>query len=242
MRVTSDRAQSEPASNHKISSRAFSVDLVLYLSVTFLIREVYFQSLGFMVNGLFWSFSALVVAAWRMKARGVSWTELGLCKPAHFRRTVAATVFILGMAIGSIIIFEILKDQLGWDLSPDTSTKSAVSKFGDLENNWVLFFSIIPVIWLESFLEEVLDRGFLMNWIERMFSSTQTTFQNGQLLSALSALPWGWGMWSSVGICGHSFLPTVYSIRCQCLTEWDERLHCQSPTQPLQADRATRGF
>ena len=83
-----------------------------------------------------------------------------------------ATVFILGMAIGSIILFEILKDQFAWDLSPDTSNESAISKFGNLENNRVLFFLIIPVIWLESFLEEVLDRGFMMNWIEKMFSST----------------------------------------------------------------------
>ena len=172
MKVTSNRAQSEPTSFRKVSSRAFFVDLALYLSVMFLIREVYFQSLGFMVNALFWSFTTLVFAAWRMRARGVTWAELGLCKPDHIKRVVTATVFILGMAIGSIIIFEMLKEQLAWDLSPDTSNESAASKFGNLENNWVLFFSIIPVIWLESFLEEVLDRGFLMNWIERMFSST----------------------------------------------------------------------
>ena len=83
-----------------------------------------------------------------------------------------ATVAILGMAITSIVIFEMLKDWLLWDLSPDTSNESAASRFGDLEDNWSLFFAIIPLIWLESFLEEVLDRGFLLNWIERMFSST----------------------------------------------------------------------
>lgn len=30
----------------------------------------------------------------------------------------------------------------------------------------------MPFVWLESLLEEVLDRGFLMNWIERMLSNT----------------------------------------------------------------------
>ncbi len=172
MKVNSNRFQPEPGSFRKVSSWAFLFDLALYLPVMFLIREVYFQSLGFMANGLFWSFTALVVASWRMKARGITWAELGLCKPANLKKVITATVFILGMAIGSIIIFEILKDQLVWDLSPDTSNESAASKFGNLKNNWVLFFSIIPVIWLESFLEEVLDRGFLMNWIERVFSST----------------------------------------------------------------------
>ena len=96
-----------------------------------------------------------------------------------------ATAVILGMAIGSIIIFEMLKDQFTWNLSPDTSNESAVSRFGNLEDNWVLFFSIIPVIWLESFLEEVLDRGFMMNWIERMLSSTLPATVLAVVLQAL---------------------------------------------------------
>lgn len=172
MKVISDRVQSESGRSRKVSAGAFFVDLAIYLPVVFLIREVYFPSLGFMANGLFWSFTGLAVAAWRMKARGVAWAELGLCKPSHIKNLAIATVVTLGMAIGSIVIFEILKDQFMWDLSPDTSSDGAVSKFGNLENNWILFFSILPVIWLESFLEEILDRGFMMNWIERMFSST----------------------------------------------------------------------
>jgi hypothetical protein len=172
MKGVHKEAQSEYATSRKVSSGAFFVDLAIYLSAIFLVREVYFQSLGFLANGLFWSFTGLAVAVWRMKARGVTWAELGLCKSVHFKKLVTVTAITLGMAIGSIIIFEILKDQFAWNLSPDTSNEAAVNKFGNLENNWVLFFSIIPVIWLESFLEEILDRGFMMNWIERMFSST----------------------------------------------------------------------
>jgi len=169
---TTDRAESEPIASNKTSSRAFFIDLALYLSAMFLIREVYFPSLGFIANGLFWSLTTFAVATWRMRARGVTWVELGLRKPGSLKKAAVATASILGMAVASIVIFEILKDQFSWGLSPDTSSESAVSKFGDLKGNWTLFFSIIPLIWLESLLEEVLDRGFLMNWIERMFSST----------------------------------------------------------------------
>ena len=172
MKGSHERAQSESANSRKGGSGAFLIDLAIYLPAIFLVREVYFQSLGFLVNGLFWSFTGLAIAAWRMKVRGVTWAELGLCKPAHLKKLATVTAITLGMAIGSIIIFSMLKDQFGWNLSPDTSNEAAVSKFGNLENNWILFFSIIPVIWLESFLEEILDRGFMMNWIERMFSST----------------------------------------------------------------------
>ncbi len=172
MKDTHIRTQPEPANSRKSGPGAFFMDLAIYLSVIFLVREIYFESLNFLVNGLFWSFTGLAVAAWRMKVRGVTWTELGLCKPTNLKKLATVTAMTLGMAIGSIIIFSMLKDQFGWNLSPDTSNEAAVSKFGNLENNWLLFFSIIPVIWLESFLEEILDRGFMMNWIERMFSST----------------------------------------------------------------------
>ena len=123
---------------------AFFIDLVLYLSVMFLIREVYFSSVSFMANGLFWSATTLAIATWRMRARGISWADLGLCNPASLKTTAIATLSILGMAIGFIIVFEALKEQLPLDLAPDTSNESATHKFGDLQNNWLLFFTIIP--------------------------------------------------------------------------------------------------
>ena len=138
----------------------------------FLIREVYFSEIGFIANGLLWSFTALAVATWRMKVRGVSWTDLGLCKPRSYKDGLIATLAVLGLAVVSVIVFQVMKDQLALGIAPDNSGESAVSKFGDLRGNWILFLTIIPFVWLQSLLEEVLDRGFLMNWIERMLSSS----------------------------------------------------------------------
>lgn len=138
----------------------------------FLVREIYFPNVGFIANGLFWSFSTLIVATWRMKVRGVKWKEIGLRKPRDIKNTLIATGITLSLTVGSIIFFEIIKDQLPFYVTPDTSNASAVSKFGDLTGNWLLFLSIVPIILVESFLEEILDRGFLINWLERMFSKT----------------------------------------------------------------------
>ncbi len=138
----------------------------------FLIREVYFSEIGFIANGLLWSFTALAVAAWRMKVRGVSWTDLGLCKPRSYKDGLIATLAVLGLAVVSVVVFQVMKDQLALGIAPDNSGESAVSKFGDLRGNWILFLTIIPFVWLQSLLEEVLDRGFLMNWIERTLSSS----------------------------------------------------------------------
>ncbi len=152
------------------NSKYLLLDLTIYISVMFLVREIYLPNVGFLANGLFWSFSTLVVASWRMRVRGVTWSELGLCKPKNFTKTLIVAAAILAAVVISMIIFEVLKDQLPFSLAPDTSNESAVSKFGDLKGNFTLFFSIIGLVLIESFLEELLDRGFLMNWFERFFS------------------------------------------------------------------------
>jgi hypothetical protein len=149
--------------------QAVFIDLVLYLSVMFVVREIYFSEIGFIANGLMWSLTTLVVATWRMKARGVSWSDLGLRRPKNHKIALIATASTLGLAIAFVILFQVVNDHIAFGLAPDTSGESASSKFGDLHGNWILFLSIIPFVWLESLLEEVLDRGFLMNWIERLF-------------------------------------------------------------------------
>ena len=164
--------------------KGFLIDLIIYISIMFLVREIYIPKVGFIANGLFWSFTTLVVATWRMKARGVSWKELGLRKPENFLKTFGVSAIILVTVMVSIITFEIIKDHLPFTIIPDTSSESAVSKFGDLKRNWSHFFLIIPFILIESMLEELLDRGFLMNWIERLFSRTSFATVIAVLLQA----------------------------------------------------------
>ncbi len=168
---------SESSSNANIditkpSSLVFLFDLIIYISIMFLIREVYFSQFNFLTNGLFWSCTTLLTATILLRLRHVSWTEIGLFKPRNYKQSLLATVFIFAFTIISIVIFQSLKDQLGLDVAPDMSGEQAESKFGDLTGNWLLFFSIIPFIWIQSALEEILDRGFLINWIEKALSST----------------------------------------------------------------------
>ena len=160
-------------------------DLVIYLFIMFLIREVYIPKVGFIANGLFWSFTTLVIAMWRMKVRNVSWKELGLRKPDNFGKTLGIAALILLTTVISLIGLNLLIDQLPFISAADTSAENSVSKFGDLKGNWSHFFVIIPFILLESMLEELLDRGFLMNWIEKLFSMTSFVTIIAVLLQAV---------------------------------------------------------
>ena len=152
------------------SKAAYALDLVLYLGVMFGIRELYFDQLDFIANGLFWSLTTLLVATWRMRARGISWKDLGLTKP-KLLKTLGMTVLILIATVVGIMGFEILKDLLSLDLNPDTSSAQASVKFGLEKGGWTHFLMIIPLVWLQSALEEMLDRGFLISWIEKALSS-----------------------------------------------------------------------
>ena len=165
--------------------KGFLIDLIIYIAVMFLVREIYFSKVGFIANGLFWSFSTLVVATWRMRIRGITWEALGLRKPKNLGKTLGMAALIIVTIIISIILFEIIKDYLPFTLATDSSSESSVSKFGDLKGNWPLFFSIISMILIESFLEELLDRGFLMNWFEKLFSKTSFATILAVLLQAV---------------------------------------------------------
>lgn len=149
----------------------FAIDLVIYISVMFLIREIYFSDYNFITNGLFWSFTTLLTASILVRIRHLSWKELGLLMPKNYKQPLIATGFILVAVPLFIIVFNLLKDNLGLELAADQSDKAAPVKFGELAGNWMLFFSIIPFIWIQSMLEEVLDRGFMINWIERALSN-----------------------------------------------------------------------
>jgi len=166
--------------NHK----GFLLDLMIYISVMFLVREVYFNEVGFLVNGLFWSFSTLIIATWRMRARNISWKDLGLRKPENIKKTLLISIGILIATVLSIVLFNIVKDSLPFLTEQEVSGGNSSSKFGNLKGNWLLFFTIMPMVLIESFLEELLDRGFLINWFEKLFSQTSIATILAVLLQA----------------------------------------------------------
>lgn len=168
-----------------IHHKGFLFDLIIYISVMFLIREIYFPSVGFIINGLFWSLTTLIIATWRMKVRNVSWKDLGLRKPESFKKTLFVTIGILIAIVLSIMAFEMIKDYLPFSFEQKNYSENSASKFGNLKGNWLLFFTIMPAVLLESMLEELLDRGFLINWFEKLFSQTTVAIILAVILQAL---------------------------------------------------------
>ena len=183
MRLT--HGMNQELTTKQTNYQGFLFDIILYLTVMFLIRELYFNELPFIANGLLWSSATLIVAMWRMRVRSMTWKDLGLRKLESWLRTLLVILGILGAIPILIILFQQISEMLPISLAADTSAEDAVAKFGDLKDNWGHFFAIIPFILIQSALEELLDRGFLITWFEKLFSKTGFATLIAVLLQAL---------------------------------------------------------
>lgn len=126
----------------------------------FLVREIKIDSLGFWGYSLFKSLTTVGIATLLLYYRKQSWKDLGLTKPDHYWKALGITAIILVGTVVSIMIFEIFLRDL---LFTDTESVSKPERFSEIKGNLPYFFSIIFFVWIESFLEELQDRGFSLN-------------------------------------------------------------------------------
>ena len=142
------------------------IDLSIFLAVMFLVREVQIDSLGFWGYSLFKSFTTVGVATLLLYYRKQSWKNLGLTKPDNLLKSLGVAVIILIGTVVSLMIFEIFLRDI---LFPSSGSAPEAESFSELKGNIPYFFSIIFFVWIESFLEELQDRGFSLNRFESLF-------------------------------------------------------------------------
>lgn len=142
------------------------IDLFIFLTVMFLVREIQIDSLGFWGYSLFKSITTVGVATLLLYYRKQSWKSLGLTKPDHYLRALGVAAIILIGTVVSIMIFEIFLREI---LFAEPESTSNVERFRELQGNIPYFFSIIIFVWVESFLEELQDRGFSLNRFDSLF-------------------------------------------------------------------------
>lgn len=161
-----------------ISPMAALIDLIIFLSMMFFIRTLYFPSLNFWGNAMVNSVATLSVATALLYFRGQSWKSMGLVKPGSYKRVliIAAGAFVA--TLGSIMVYEgFLSDllfpvstpEIGGIASVETEMDSG-SRFPDAGPSLLMYFGVILIIWLESFFEELQDRGFSLNRFESLLS------------------------------------------------------------------------
>ena len=153
------------------TATSYLLDLLVYIAIMFLIRETYIPNTHFMVSGFLYSITTLIVATLLMKRRGVTWKSIGLCRPKNIPKTllIAGVVFI--SIIIMLVAFHFFQDA--FELFKETPQEKMSSSTGKTLRNgdYGYFFSVILFVWLQSALEELLERAFLIHWLEGLFQN-----------------------------------------------------------------------
>ena len=159
-----------PENKHLVTPLSALIDLIIFLSVMFFIRTLYFSGIGFYGNGLVNTVATLSVATVLLHLRGQSWKTMGLTKPKSYLKVlgIAAVTFIA--TFGSIIFFEIFLRDILFAVIPSDPPKSSGDRFPNMKGRIAFFLGVIIIVWIESCLEELQDRGFSLNRFEDLLS------------------------------------------------------------------------
>lgn len=103
------------------------------------------------------TFIAMFVATWRLRARGLTWGELGFKRPDSWWRTLALSGFVFGVIV--------LGAALGNGIAGVFFDKGYVlNRFGNIEGDIPMYLMWMGLVWTHSaFFEEMLFRAFLIN-------------------------------------------------------------------------------
>ncbi|MEO9484206.1 MAG: CPBP family intramembrane glutamic endopeptidase [Ekhidna sp.] len=154
-----------PTTN-QVSPFAALIDLLLFLGLMFFVRTIYFDSLGFWGNGLFKSISTVGLATALLYYRKQSWKDLGLTKPKNYQRLFIIVAVTLAGTVLSIMLFQIFLA----DMFPSSGESAASANMSKAQSTVIAIVSILTAVWIESFLEELQDRGFSLNRFQSLFS------------------------------------------------------------------------
>ncbi|WP_024772971.1 CPBP family intramembrane glutamic endopeptidase [Aquimarina macrocephali] len=149
------------------NSKNYLLDLVIYIAIMFLIRETFIPNTHYLVTGFLYSGTTLIVATWLMKRRGVTWKSIGLRRPKNIKKTFLRAGVIFITIIATLLIFNLIQDSLSVVKESSEAAKGTHTGHSLRNGDYGYFFSIIIFVWIQSALEELLERAFLITWIEK---------------------------------------------------------------------------
>ncbi len=103
-----------------------------------------------------------------LRWRGLGWRDVGLARPANWRRTIVIGVLCgIGMELLELFVTQPLLVKI-------TGKMPDLSDLGDLHGNWKLLLLFLALTWtLAAFGEEMVYRGYLMNRVAALFRDSR---------------------------------------------------------------------
>jgi membrane protease YdiL (CAAX protease family) len=153
--------------------KGYALDLIIYIAIMFLIRETSIPNTHYLVTGFLYSGTTLLVATLMMKKRGITWKALGLVKPKSIKKTLISSVVIFITIIATLLIFNLIQDSFAITKESSEAVSGTNTGHSLRNGDYSYVFSIIIFVWLQSALEELLERGFLITWVEDLCINTK---------------------------------------------------------------------
>lgn len=148
--------------------KGFLMDLIIYISIMFLIRETSIPNTHYLVTVFLYSGTTLLVATLQMRRRGITWKSIGLRKPENLLKTLLKSGILLITIIATIMAYKMFLNVFPFEndttLKENTGLHTAVIDVNYINLSIVIFF-----VWIQSALEELLERAFLITWLEGVF-------------------------------------------------------------------------
>ena len=143
------------------------IDAIMIIAVLVAVKQfslIHFNKFAGPIS----TFTAMVFATWRLRARGMSWADLGFKKPESWGRTL----LLSGLVFGVIVLFS----AAGSAMAGLFFEKGYVfNRFGDIEGNVPMYLMWMGLVWTHSaFFEEMLFRAFIIERLGKFLGGSTT--------------------------------------------------------------------
>ena len=131
-------------------------DLALLMATLIIVKQSLLP-FSFLYAGPASTFSAMAVATWLLRRRGLGWADLGFRRPNSWSKTAGLTALTIAILFITMGLVGELADILFEDVG-------ASGRFDHVEGNFLAYLMMMVVVWTHgSFFEELLFRAFVIN-------------------------------------------------------------------------------
>ncbi len=131
-------------------------DLIMVVSVLVIVKQSLLP-ISQLYAGPASTLSAMVVGTILLRRRGSGWSDLGLCWPESWPKTLALTLISMAFFLVCTQLMVVVADLFFEDIGTS-------DRFSHIEGNLPAYLLIMVLVWTHgSFFEELLFRAFVIN-------------------------------------------------------------------------------
>ena len=146
---------STATTKHRFNTAAL-VDLVIIMATLIIVKQSMLTVSTFYAGPVS-TLSAMLLATYLLRRRGLSWHDLGLRYPESWLKT-------LGLAILTFFVFALTMNFAGVLADMFFEDVGASGRFDHIEGNWSAYIVVMLLTWTHaSLFEELLFRAFVIN-------------------------------------------------------------------------------